>query len=466
MRKRLAFVSLAVSALVVIAFVLPLAMLVRNYARDRALLSAEEETQALALVFTVVASESLNLDVDADRAQDVMDAIARERRPGLSIILPDDTVVGAPVEIGPSIQQARTGQAFTAYVEGGAQVLVPILPADMFEGELAVVRKLVTDEEMTRGVVAAWSMLGGLGIFLILVAVIGADRLGRSMVKPVSALAHAAKSLGEGNLATRVDSEGPEEVAEVAEAFNTLAGRLGSILEAERESVADLSHRLRTPLTALRLQAETLGDPIESANLLADIDRMERAVNRMIEEARSPSAEPAHPGASDLGTVLRHRAGFWDVLAAEQGRAAEVYTSDRPLPVPISADELGAVVDTLLANVFSYTAPGVGYRVSAGVAQNGATVLIVEDDGPGFPGEAVLERGASAGGSTGLGLDIALRSAERTGGRLTIGNHSGGGARVVATFGPVPHPQTPHKENRGPSGPRHSGTFTLDGSSR
>jgi signal transduction histidine kinase len=302
-----------------------------------------------------------------------------------------------------------------------------------------VVRTFVSDDELSRGVVPAWLMLGALGIFLVVVAVLAADRLGRSMVRPVGALSTAARSLGEGDLTTRVTPDGPEEVAEVGEAFNVLASRLVSLLDAERESVADLSHRLRTPLTALRLQAETLQDPAESASLLADIDRMERAVDRMIVEARRPSRDQSGAPVADLGAVVRHRASFWKVLADEQGRSAAVHTSGGELFVPLGADELGAVVDTLIENVFAHTPAASGYALTAMPGENGSAVLIVEDDGPGFPHDEVLERGTSGGGSTGLGLDITRRAAKRTGGGVRVGTGRDGGAVVEITFGRV-HP--------------------------
>jgi signal transduction histidine kinase len=289
-------------------------------------------------------------------------------------------------------------------------------------------------------------MLALLGVFLVGVATLAADRLARSIVRPVAALSEAARSLGAGNLDTRVVPDGTPEIAEVGEAFNFLAERLGVLLSAERESVADLSHRLRTPLTALRLQAETLNDKDESAALLADIDQLERAVDHMIEEARRP---PSHLQAgwasrddmvADLAAVVRHRATFWKVLADEQGRDVTIHTSGGELFVGLSPDELGAVVDTLLENVFSYTPPGTGYSVTAGAGSRDTAWLVIEDDGPGFPDTAVVERGTSGSGSTGLGLDIVRRAAQRAGGRMHVSNRRQGGAHIQVVFTTVRRP--------------------------
>ncbi|MGI9610436.1 MAG: HAMP domain-containing protein [Acidimicrobiia bacterium] len=432
MRRQLAFVTLAVAVLVVLAFLIPLAALLRNQAENRALSLAERDAQSIAATLAVIGATESGTDITTELAAATLEAFGD--REDVTIIFPDGQFRGAPFIESSNILAARDGLALTAVTDGGAEVLVPVLVAVAPDaGSTVVVRRFVPDEELDKGVLLAWQLLAGLGVFLVVVAVAAADRLGRSMVRPVTALSEAARSLGSGDLETRVDPEGPDEIAEVGEAFNFLAGRLDGLLSAERESIADLSHRLRTPLTALRLQAETLHDRDDAASLLADVDRLERAVDRMIEEARMPGRDESGTE-SDIGSVVRHRATFWKVLADEQGRPSTVHTTGGPLIVKISSDELGAVVDTLIENVFAHTPPGTGYSISASPLGERA-VLVVEDDGPGFDDTHVLERGASGGGSTGLGLDIALRAAQRSGGGLLVVDRPNGGARVEVTFG-------------------------------
>lgn len=433
MRRSLALVSLAVTVLVVLAFLVPLALLVRNQAADRALSSSERDVQAIAAALAVAPAAG-GSDVTPELAATVLDAFGSGE--DVSVVFPDDTTVGASFEESPSLAQARSGAAFTAQIPGGAEILVPVLVADApAEGDTVVVRTFVSDDDLTQGVRIAWVMLAALGVFLVLVAALAADRLGRNIVRPVMALSAAARSLGDGDLDTRVIPGGPPEVAEVGEAFNTLARRLGALLSAERESVADLSHGLRTPLTALRLQAETLSDEAESTSLLADIERLERAVDRMIEEARRPSSDSSDEGAmADLAAVVRHRATFWKVLADEQARDVGVHTTAGELWVPVSADELGAALDTLIENVFAHTPTGTDYAISVRPGRDETVVLEVSDDGPGFPPTDVVARGASAAGSTGLGLDIVRRIAARAGGDLEIANRPGGGGRVIVVF--------------------------------
>jgi signal transduction histidine kinase len=431
MRRRLAWLSFAVASLVVVAFLFPVGILIRNQAQNRALSGAERDAGSVAAALAVGGSVGIDGSITPEFAVIVLAAF--DNPDGLSVIFPDGTVVGAPVEPSQSIEQAQRGAAFTAKIDGGAEVLIPVLGPDSTVTDVAVVvRALVSDEDLTRGVATAWAMLAGLGVFLILFAMLAADRLGRSVVRPVTELSEAALRWGEGDLETRVVPGGPEEIAEVGEAFNVLAERLDKLLEAERESVADLSHRLRTPLTALRLQAEMVTVAEERVALKSDIDALERAVDSMIEQARSRSVSDTD--AVDLGDVVRHRAEFWQVLADEQGRPTSVTIEDGAHSVPLSRMELGAMVDVLIENIFAHTPIGVGFRLSVRSTAAGCR-LVLSDDGPGFADLSVLQRGRSGGGSTGLGLDIVARTAERTGGGMSLGSSPDGGAEITVTFG-------------------------------
>jgi signal transduction histidine kinase len=438
-RRRLALVSLAVVALVVVSFLLPLAVLVRNQAQDRALSRAEREAKSIAAAVAVLSSGP---DVDTDDPTLVRTVLESFGAPdGISVILPSTEVIGEQFSVGVNLDRARSGSAFTARISSGAEVLVPVLVSDgpASSSTAVVVRAFVPNEELTSGVVVAWVMLGGLGVFLMLVAVWAADRFGRSVVRPVTALSDAAHRLGRGELDSRVEPDGPEEIADVGKAFNTLARQLGDLLSAERESLADLSHRLRTPLAALRLQAGTLSDSDEAAAILVDIEALESAVDFLIEQARAP--DPDRTGRRcDMSAVVRHRGPFWKVLADEQGRATTIRTSGGTLYVGIAADELGVIVDTLLENVFAHTPSGTGYSLTSHRTPRGEAVLVIEDEGPGFNPEDVMERGVSGAGGTGLGLDIVRRAVEDHDGNVRIRRSVSGGARVEVSFPMVATP--------------------------
>jgi signal transduction histidine kinase len=129
--------------------------------------------------------------------------------------------------------------------------------------------------------------------------------------------------------------------------------------------------------------------------------------------------------------VVGERVRFWSVLADDQGRTVTVALPEEELTVAVGAEALGACVDALLGNVFAHTPEGVSFSVRLAPHPSGA-VLVVSDTGAGFD-PALLERGNSAGGSTGLGLDIARRTAESSGGRLTVSSSGGAIVEVVLT---------------------------------
>jgi len=216
-------------------------------------------------------------------------------------------------------------------------------------------------------------------------------------------------------------------LAAVAAALNGLAERLGDLIRAERESLADLSHRLRTPLTSLRLQSEGLIDQDERDLLTGAVDRMQEAVDGMILEVRRGTTGSS---AVDFSEVVSKRMVFWRVLAEEQERDVIQMVAAGPLMIRAGGDELGSVLDALIGNVMTHTPPGTAFEVRLS-EYDGRASLIIGDAGSGFPsGSDPTKRGVSGAGSTGLGLDIARKMAERTGGSIRLGRSPLGGAQI------------------------------------
>lgn len=421
MRRQMVVVVAATTLLVVVAFLLPLGLLLRTLAADRAIAQAQQEAQSLAVVVAVVRSRE-----QLEPAVALVDSGSPRE---VTVFLPDGTPIGAPGR--PLGTLAQSGRSFTVEADGGREVYVPVET----EAGRAVVRSFVPDELLRRGTASAIGVLVALGAGLLLVAVLVADRLARGVVRPVTALADAARRLAAGELTARVEPAGPPEVGDVGRAVNALGQRIDELLVAERESVADLSHRLRTPLTALRLDAEGLRDPEEAARLGADVAAVERTVDEVIRGARRQVREGGH-ASCDAMAVVAERAAFWQVLAEDQGRpwTVELAAMD-PLLVRLTAADLGAAVDALLGNVFAHTPESAAVEVRVAPAERGATVEVA-DRGPGLPAGAP-ERGQSGGGSTGLGLDIARRTAEASGGRLVVTDRAAGGTRIVLELGPA-----------------------------
>jgi signal transduction histidine kinase len=300
----------------------------------------------------------------------------------------------------------------------------------------AVIRTFVSQAQLTHGVLRAWLVLGGVGLGLVAVSVIVSAWLARSLVRPLLALAQASEELAAGDLTARAPFEGAPEIRKVSLGLNRLAVRIGELLAHERETVADLSHRLRTPLTALRIDAESLRDEEEMARVIAGVDDVSRLVNEIIREARRPTESGGDAGC-DVVSVVAARTAFWRPLAEDQYRRMTVDLPPWRMPVLVPAQDMAACLDVLLENVFSHTPEGTAFSVRVSARARGGAWLVVSDDGPGFSHPDPARRGLSSGGSTGLGLNIVQGVAEASGGTLTLGRSPAGGAAVTVGLGPA-----------------------------
>jgi signal transduction histidine kinase len=413
----------ATTLLVLVAFLVPMAFLIKTLASDRAIAEATREAQNLAVLVAVT---------DETRLDEAVTLLNQRGEREVGLRMPDGTSYG-PADRGTaaSLDLAKAGRSFTVSLHEGREVYVPV---DTAKGR-AVVRSFVPEAVLNRGVVPAVSVLVGLGAGLLLITVFLADRLAWGTVRPVRDLEATALALGQGDLNARATVGGPHEVREVGHALNVLAQRIGELLEAERESVADLSHRLRTPLTALRLDAEGLSDQAQGQRLLEHLDALQRTVDQVIREARRPVREGVRISC-DAAAVVRARTSFWAVLMEDQARPFTVDATPTPDEARVTEQDLGAALDVLLQNALLHTPPRTAVHVVVRPGANRTTELVVSDDGPGFPA-GVDERGVSTAGSTGLGLDIARRTAEASGGRAVLGRTREGGASVTLVLGPA-----------------------------
>jgi signal transduction histidine kinase len=267
--------------------------------------------------------------------------------------------------------------------------------------------------------------------------------LARGLAGPLLALEAASSRLGDGDLTARAPVEGPGEIAALAAQFNRTAGRLAELVTAQQQFVADASHQLRTPLTALRLRLENLAaEASEDVRAHVDdaqseVDRLTRLVDGLL-ALSGAQPRPAASAAIDIGEVVTERCAAWAALADEQEVALTV-SIDAPEPVTATVvpGHLEQILDNLLANAVEASPPGRGIEV--GVVDGGGLVTVhVRDHGPGLSDQERLrafdrfwQSAATPTGSSGLGLAIVRQLAIANGGTVTLEGPEGGGLDAI-----------------------------------
>jgi len=426
LRQRILTLAVGATASVMVLFAIPLWLLLDRSASEESREGAVAAARGVADYLSTGTTERSVLEAYVDRLN------AREDRATVTVVLPDGSRLGAAL---PDDAPTDSDRRAPAEQDDGDDdnALMPVTEPEIHDvagGELVSVRAATADGAVTvvahssdsdaRGrAVRRLLWLGAAAAALLLLAAAAAEVVARRLVRDLDETAAAADRLGAGDLSARAPEDGvASEVRRVSAALNRLAGRIGELLAAERETVADLSHRLRTPMTAVRLDVEALPPSERTDELAAHLDHLERTVTAVIRAARRPEREGALPRC-DATQVLRDQVDFWRPLTEDQGRVIDLELPASTVEVRCAADDLRAAVDALLENCVAHTPDGVQISVVLRGPGTGEVVLEVRDRGPGIP-EGAVHRGRSDRGSTGLGLDIARSCAEASGGRLEV----------------------------------------------
>jgi two-component system OmpR family sensor kinase len=292
------------------------------------------------------------------------------------------------------------------------------------------------------------SLLSLLAIWGVISAAISPlNRIGRELAKR-----HA------GSLAPVSEAGVPKEVSRLTSELNSLLGRLEHALESQQRFVADAAHELRSPLTALKLQVQTLMRARDeqareqgAQRLLGGIDRASRLVEQLLALARQdPLLQTAAARPVKLLACLELAAG--DVAPFAAAKDIEVqYDGGRDMEapeVPGDAEGWRVLIRNLLDNAVRYTPEHGSVRISLS-ARDGAGMLAIEDSGPGISEQdraRVFDRfyripGTAPGGS-GLGLAIVKAIADRHGASVELAEASLGGLAVRVRFALPAQPGT------------------------
>ncbi|MBM0237847.1 HAMP domain-containing histidine kinase [Micromonospora sp. ATA32] len=420
--------------LVALAFLIPLGISLRDQQREETLADAARRS-ALVTGALAVSTDPAVVRRAVEASGD--DPATRPVVHGLGVDGSAGRARAADLD-----KAAADRRSMVTDVPGGALRLDPVVLGD----RVAVVEVFVPDATLDEGGGGTWLLLMAVALALVGAAVIVVDRVAARAVESTRELVKAALAVGDGDLGVRVEPSGPRELAEAGYAFNRMADRLVAARTDERELVADLSHRLRTPLTVLRLDAEALESDDTSVGTFseAELDRrrgirrirqaivtLEGEIDVLIKTTRKAVAHEAGPAMCDVSEVVRDRMVFWAALAGDQNRPHRVSGAQLRIPVPVPRAELAAALDAVIGNVFRYTPQGTAFEVAVS-RRDGYVAIRIDDAGPGIANpDRALRRGASDQGSTGLGLDIAKRVALQANGSVSIDRAGLGGASVV-----------------------------------
>jgi signal transduction histidine kinase len=446
MRRRLVVSNLVLITVVLLLLELPLGIVYARHEHDSLSGALQRDAGSLA---------SLSEEIIEHPGQHDVGALAKRFSTGVGgeIVILDragSTLTStAPASNNPPFQaalrDARAGHPRAGEVGGLAYVSVPIGAVGESHGAVLIAR---SDAAIDHHVHQFWLVLIGIGLGVLAISVIVSRRLSLWAVEPLRELDDRADALGRGELHVRADTgAGPSEVVALAVTFNEMADRLDELVTSQRRFVADASHQLRTPLTALRLRLENLetDDATTIATTrdaaLLETTRLTRIVDGLLALARAERHRPERQPV-DVSAVVDQRHEAWAPLAAEHDIELRLESNGATLTCAmIVPGHLDQILDNLIDNALDATAPNHAVRLIARTVGSIVEIHVV-DEGRGMTDE---ERQRAfdpfwqnpevhANGSVGLGLAIVDQLLRASSGTVELQTSPGGGIDATVRF--------------------------------
>ena len=316
-------------------------------------------------------------------------------------------------------------------------------------GESAV-RIVYSTSDMTNRLWSIWGFRAGLAVLVLAAAAAIGAYAARRITAPLRELNGMASKFSDGDLTARSRVTGPPETQTLARTLNQGAERLDTLVASQRIFVADASHQLRTPLTALRLSLDNIADGTDDEFVREDVEqataevvRMSRLVNGLLVLARAEAKVTATEALS-LGDIVDERLSVWRPAADERGVTIALKGSggvDGRLLVLASPGHLDQVLDNVLSNALEVSPDGGTITVRA-QPRGDVVELTVSDEGPGMS-DAEKSRafdrfwrgqGLTGRSGSGLGLAVVKQLVTDDGGTVTLADAPGGGLCVVISL--------------------------------
>jgi signal transduction histidine kinase len=452
--------------LVLLVLEVPLAVFFAQRERERIAANLERDASVIATVYED--------DLERGRPLDRRPAERYEQRTGARVVVVDragislvDTAATTDRDLStrPEIAAALSGRRATGTRSSDTlatdllYVAVPVASGGTVHGAL---RLTIDTGDATARIHRFWWGLGAIAVVVLgLVALVG-WALASSVTRPIRRLQADADRFAGGDLTVHdATSTGPPELRSLAASIATMAEQLHRLLASQRAFVADASHQLRSPLTALRLRLENLqSTPADRTcreldAAIEETDRLRTLVNDLLQLARIDERPPV--AEFDLTRLTMERIDTWTAVAESRQVQLRAGSLDRPLTVRSVAGAIEQILDNLLDNALAVAPAGsaVTVTITAGAKYH---QLGVCDQGPGLDDEHKalatrrFWRGATTTQGSGLGLAIVETLATASDGQLELTDAPNGGlcaivslpaSRHRAAGGPATHPSAP-----------------------
>jgi signal transduction histidine kinase len=446
--RRLVATYLVLAAVVLLALQIPLAVIFGRSERTDLEHRIERDAVTLASLSTGVLAAGgpygpLRATVDRYSADTEARVVVVDRDGTLVADTDEARPLGRPFGSRPEIAEALAGRTAVGERDsrtlGGSfvYVAVPSASGGVVNGAVRVSFSSAAVDDRVRGYRYA---LAGIALVVLAVTAVVGWLLARSLVGPLDDIGEAADRAGDGDLAARAPEDaGPPEVRGLARRLNASTARIEALVAGQRDFLADASHQLRTPLTALRLRLENLEADVSPGGragleaAVAEADRLGRLVEGLLALARADAQERA-PARVDVTAVVRERVDAWSPLAEDEGVALAGRVPDGLLALAVPG-ALEQIVDNLVDNALQASPPGGAVDVAA--RRDGRVVEVtVADRGPGMGPEEMARAfdrfwtTKDGDGGSGLGLAIVAHLARASGGTAALEAREGGGLVV------------------------------------
>ncbi|MGH2572811.1 MAG: sensor histidine kinase [Actinomycetota bacterium] len=434
----------------VIVFAVAVTILIMYVAVGFALRKSERDRELRELLGEATGVAALAFTPSGAPSRALRRAIGQISRPIVVVDAAGRRVAG-DLSVPPTVSRALAGDPFDTGRMGTDEYLgVPVIREGRVVGAVYLSHRVeggglagaaAGTVSFVRSVWWQFLLAGAVAAFIALFL---ARLLARGMTQPLRDMAQAAQMMARGDYRQRVPVRSRDEVGQLAGTFNRMAGEMEGLERLRRDLVANVSHELKTPLSALQAHLENLLDGVEEPNpallgvMLQQSERLSRLVDELLELSRLESGDrPLELEPIRLAPIVERVVK--EIEVARPDRDVEIRNevpSDLPA-VEADRERIHQVLFNLLDNAHRFTPPGGVVTVRA-VRENGSCEVSVEDTGPGIPAEhlpLVFERfyrvdpsRSRDDGGTGIGLAIARSVVEAHGGRIWAESALGAGS--------------------------------------